>query len=291
MNEVKRSVNRTMKRSIMSAMRNSIAFSDHRLTLRVAVMVLLLASAGCRDLGTAPEIGVPSSIVLDRDVVRLGSLGQQAIVRALVLDQNGREMTDVPLIWFTEDPSVATVEADQQIRARRNGETKLQVVVDATRSRSVPSGYRSGGAVAEARVVVRQEVGSFQFNEPSVSLWAVGQSRQMSVEVRDPMGTPFERAITVRWESGNPAVIDVTPEGRVVARDDGAAQVRAVTDEGAGAANVQVATRFTFAACVSSSASRMAANLGGRNGAAQCADTSLRAFVPDSIPDAGTNEN
>jgi len=268
MNQIKWSMNHRLS--------SPQGFGRLRLPLRMALMTVLLASAGCRDLGTAPEIGVPSSIVLDRDVVRLGSLSQQATVRALVLDQNGREMTDVPLIWFTEDPSVATVEADQQIRARRNGETKLQVVVDATRSRSVPSGYRSGGAVAEARVVVRQEVGSFEFNAPSVSLWAVGQRRQMSVEIRDPLGTAFERAITVRWESGNTAVIDVTPEGRVVARDDGITQVRAVTDEGAGAANVQVATRFTFAACVSSSASRMAANLGGRNGAAQCADTPLR---------------
>jgi len=286
MNQMKPSMNRTLKRSRIRKVITPIAFSDRRLSLRVALMVLFLASAGCRDLGTEPEIGVPSSIALDRDVVRLGSLGQQATVRALVLDQNGREMTDVPLIWFTEDPSVATVEADQQIRARRNGETKLQVVVDATRSRSVPSGYRSGGAVAEARVVVRQEVGSFEFNAPSVSLWAVGQSRQMSVEIRDPLGTAFERAITVRWESGNTAVIDVTPEGRVVARDDGITQVRAVTDEGAGAANVQVATRFTFEACVSSSASRLGATLGSGNAATKCSDTPLRAFITDSIADA-----
>jgi hypothetical protein len=280
-----------IKRSMNSTMRHPNPFGLSRLPLRAALIVILLASAGCRDLGTAPEVGVPSSIVLDRDVVRLGSLGQQATVRALVLDQNGREMTDVPLVWFTDDPSVATVEADQRIRARRNGETVVQVMVDATRSRSMPSGYRSGRPIAEARVIVRQDVGSFEFNAQAVSLWAVGQSRQMSVEIRDPMGTPFERAIAVRWESGNTAIVEVTPEGRVVARDDGAAQVRAVTDEGAGAASVQVATRFTFAACVSSSASRTAANLGGGNGAAQCADTPLRAFVPDSIPGSGTSEN
>jgi hypothetical protein len=258
--------------------------------LTLATAVLLLSGAGCRDLGTEPEGAIPATILLDRDQVRLGSLGETTTLRATVLDQFGREISGTPLIWFVDDPSVATIESDNRILARRNGATTVQVVVDAARSRSLSSGYYSGRPTASVRVEVRQEVGTFAFTPGAVvPLWAVGQGRQMSVEVRDPLGSPFERAITIQWESTNPSVAEVTPEGRVFARDDGSAQVRAVTDEGAGAATVQVATRFSFSACVSSSASRLASNLG--SGAVQdiCADTPLRAFAPDSVPAVAGN--
>jgi len=246
----------------------------------------VLAGAGCSDLATAPEDAVPSVIQLSQDEVRLGSLGERQGVSAKVLDQNGREISGASLLWIVEDPSVVTLEADNQVLARRNGETVIQVILDPARARVTSGGYRSGRPVAELRVRVRQEVGAFAFTPGAVSLFAVGQARQMTVEVRDPLGTAFQRAITVRWESSDPSVVDVTPDGRLRARDDGAAQVRAITDEGTGAATVQVATRFTFAACVSSSASRLSSGRSSaRNSNAQadgCASTHLRAVAPET---------
>jgi len=269
---------------------DEVAVIDHQYTkdmgwpyvlLRTVLFLALFGTSGCRDLLTEPEVGIPSTIVLDRDILLLGSLGQQATVRALVLDQQGREV-NVPLVWFTDDPAVATVESDQQVRARRNGETVLTVMVDVMPSRALPAGYRSGRPLAVIPIIVRQDVGSFEFESPKLSLWAVGQTSQMRVEIRDPMGSPFERAITVRWESSDPAIIEVRSDGRVVARDDGAAQVRAVTEEGAGAALVQVATRFTFVACVSSSASRASGNFGSGGSPHRCADLPLQAIAADS---------
>jgi hypothetical protein len=266
----------------------------------------VLAGAGCSDLATAPEDQVPSLIQLSQDEVRLGSLGERQGVSAQVLDQNGREIRGAALLWIVEDPSVVTLEANNEVLARRNGETVIQVILDPARARVTPGGYRSGRPMAELRVQVRQAVGAFNFTPGAVSLYAVGQQRQMTVTLKDPLGTPFQRAISVRWESSDPTVVDVTPEGRLRALDDGAAQVRAITDEGTGAATVQVATRFTFAACVSSSASRLAAgrtSAGGtgaggtgaggsgagsastRTSGAQadgCASTPLRAVAPES---------
>jgi hypothetical protein len=256
----------------------------------MALGAILAAGVGCRDLGTGPAGAIPTTILLDQSVVQMGSLGSEVVVRALVLDQFGQEVSGTPLIWFVDDPSVATVESGNRILARRNGETTVQVVVDpaSARTRGAPSGFYSGVPSAQARVVVRQEVGGFTFPEASSStLWAAGQRRQMAVEILDPLGSPFERAIQVRWESANPNIAEVSPEGRLVARDDGLAQIRAVTDEGAGATNVQVTTRFTFSACVSSSASRLQANLGGGAPAESCGNTQLRAVMPDSIGGGG----
>jgi len=243
----------------------------------------LVGIGGCRDLGVGPELSVPSSILLDRDLIRMGSLGETAPVRATVLDQFGRELSGISLIWYVEDPSVATIESDNRIQARRNGQTTVRVVVDVSRSSAVPSGYRSGAPTALAQVEVRQEVGSLELTPGAATLFAVGQSRQMSVVVRDPMGTPFERAWAVsRWESTNEEVVRVTPEGRVLAVEDGSASVRAVLDDGAqGTANVQVTTRFSFEACVSSGASRAAANLGTSPVSERCASAPMRAFVAE----------
>jgi hypothetical protein len=276
-----------------------IRFFDHRRrdatvrrTLRARGGMALLATlallgmGGCRDLGVAPELSVPSSILLDRDLIRMASLGETAPVRATVLDQFGRELSGISLIWYVEDPAVATLEADNRIQARRNGQTTVRVVVDVSRSRAVPSGYRSGAPTALARIEVRQEVGSLEFTPGAATLFAVGQSRQMSVMVRDPLGTPFERAWAVtRWESTNEGVVRVTPEGRVLAVEDGSAQVRAVLDDGAqGTASVQVTTRFTFDACVSSGASRLAANLGTAPPPNRCASAPMRAFAAEPPP-------
>jgi len=147
-------------------------------------------------------------------------------------------------------------------------------------------------------LMVRQQVGAFEFQPGAVSLWAVGQRRQMAVEVRDPLGTPFQRAVTVVWESGDADVVEVTPEGRLVARDDGRAEVRARAENAVGTAVVQVGTRFTFSACVSSSASRLAGRGigngsggggggGGAGAGAGCSETPLQAIMPDSVPSSG----
>jgi hypothetical protein len=250
----------------------------------LAALVLTGALAGCRDLTTAPEIKVPTTVLLNQDQIQFRSLGEEIEVQVAVVDQFGQPMVGTSLLWFVDDPSVATVESGNRIRARRNGETQLSVMVDpaSARTHAARAGYQVGSPTASARVVVSQEVSQIGFAPAtSAPLWAVGQNRQMRVELVDALGSPLERAVHVRWESLDPGVAVISEAGRLVAMDDGAARIRALAEDGVGEASIQVSTRFTFAACVSSSASRLTLRNGSGPPTQGCSETGLRAFAAD----------
>jgi hypothetical protein len=111
----------------------------------------------------------------------------------------------------------------------------------------------------------------------------------LEVEVRDPLGSLI--GVVVQFESEAPGVATVSGAGEVRAVDDGSAGIRVTVEGPSGVTTVEIRSRFSFAACVSSSASRLARRAGGNGGpgpmaratadAPGCADLRLQAVMGD----------
>jgi hypothetical protein len=271
--------------------------------LLLAGALTLLGAAACSDLNTAPEPAVATTIQLVTADVRLGSLGERMPLEARVLDQNGREIPGASgsLVWTVVDPSVATVSPTRELIAQGNGETLVRVRYVSAGGRATPSGYLSGLADGELRVTVRQDVGGVRLASGTgpVTFWALGQTQSLEAQVTDPLGNPLARPVEIRWESANAEVVAVSGSGQLEAVGDGATEIRALVEGTQVALDVRVEATFSFGACVSSSASRAAARIGGgdngdnggsgssgadSSAAAGCAETQLRARVGATTP-------
>jgi hypothetical protein len=255
---------------------------------RAALLALAaLVAAGCQDLGTEPEVRVPASIQVATGPVQLVSLGERATIQATVLDQFGQPVSGVSVSFSAEDPSVITVAPTGEVLARANGETRVQLRVQAPQGQPTPTGYLAGVAEATVPVVVRQQVASIRARGVPTEggspllLWALGQRRPLEAEVRDALGNLLERPVTVGFASELPSLVTVSQAGELRAVADGATRIQ-MTAEGVTAfQGVEVRSGFNFAACVSTSASRLNERFGGpgTTGTAACADVSLRAIM------------
>lgn len=78
----------------------------------------------------------------------------------------------------------------------------------------------------------------------SVSLAAIGETRQLSATVRDQNGDPLS-GVSVTWSSSNPAVASVTATGVVTAHTNGSAGITATAGSPSGTAQVTVAQMAT----------------------------------------------
>jgi hypothetical protein len=222
-----------------------------------------LAITGCRDLGTTPEVRVPSSIQLMQSSVRLGSLGERTAIEAMVFDQLKEAMPTVALQFVVEDPAVIMLSPSGEIQARSNGETTVHVRVEGNGGRPTLSGYRAGIVEAAVRVIVRQEVGSVALGSvvgdgsAPMRFRALGQRRAVPVEVRDPLGTLFARDVEIQLTSQAPGVVEVLATGELRAVEDGTGVVEIMAEGVSTTFGVEVRSSFSYAACVSSKASRM----------------------------------
>jgi hypothetical protein len=248
-----------------------------------------VVAAGCSDLGTEPEILIPSAIQIGQPVLQFSGLGESKTVQATVLDQAGRPMPGAVLAFVADDPSVLTVGTGGQVQARANGETVVRLRVDAGGGVPTPSGYRAGVVEASIPVTVRQEVWNVKFGgglsdaSAPLLLWAIGQRRQIAVEVRDPMGSLLERPVEIQLVSESPAIAEVSGTGtarEVRAVNDGAAVLRATAEGKSAMLGVEIRSGFSFAACVSSSASRLVQRTDpSATGAIGCSSVQMRALM------------
>jgi len=245
-----------------------------------------LALAGCTDAITAPEPRMPSTIELIQPEVRMGSLGETAPVQVRVLDQHGRVITNAPIVISVLDTAVVSLTLNQELLARSNGVTLVRVTIPATEGRPTTVGYRTGFSEAQFQVTVEQEVGSITLPAASAIFWALGERLTPNPEIRDPGGNLMERKLQVRWESENPGVIEVTPQGQLVSLDDGVAKLRAITEGTTHVVQAEVRAGFGVGACVTSSASRASLFVTQDRIGTQgiCDSEQLRAFAPGVTP-------
>ena len=141
--------------------------------------------------------------------------GGSARLSLTVLDARNRRVETFRAAWQSSNPRVATVADDGAVRAVSEGETSITATVAGQRG-TFTLRVRPPPRVAVARVEVSRQVASLQ----------VGQTHSVSASARDAGGrTLMDRSVT--WESSNPSVATIGPDGTIQARAPGRVTITA----------------------------------------------------------------
>ena len=195
----------------------------------VLALALIVACGGADDGPTEPteppEPPVATTLNISPASVDLSSFGETLQLTATVLDQNGQPIASAPVSWAIDDNSVATVDAGGLVTAVQNG----SATVSAT----------SSSASGTTSVTVAQRLASIDVSPAADTLFAVGDSLQLTAEPFDANGNPVQDA-TITWSSEDDAVATVDSNGLVTAAGNGTANITAAAGGASGTAAVTV---------------------------------------------------
>lgn len=140
--------------------------------------------------------------------------GESRAVTALARDAAGRELMGRPFTWAIQDPTIAAVDGTGRITALRSGATRVTVT--------------TGGVSAAIQLTVRTAAVASVLVQPRTAVLEVGESRPMSVIVRDARDAILEgRPVQWRVEGGTATI---TPNGTVYGTRSGYASIIATVD-------------------------------------------------------------
>ena len=186
------------------------------------------AAGGLRTSITVTVARTPSRIVVTPVSARLTELGETLRLVAVVLDADGREITDAPRSWSSEHPMVASVDDQGVVTAHMQGETRITVT--------------SGDLSASVKVTVAIETPANRLvvSPDSVHMAAIGETAQLSARVLDHNDQEVP-APDLTWASDDKAVATVDDQGVVTAQMNGQTLVTATWEELSASAMVTVA--------------------------------------------------
>ena len=146
----------------------------------------LVARAGAAaDTAWIHGIQVVRSMVVERDTVRLHSLGQEHSIRVTLIDDQGLPVLDSvrdALSYATADEAVASVDATGSVHANGNGTTLVSVAHGSDTTRTV--------------VVVAQRAVRIQVATDTVRFEALGEDRTITAVAVDSLGSPVGSGVT-----------------------------------------------------------------------------------------------
>ena len=166
---------------------------------------------------------IPMMIEVMPESVYLSAIGATAMLSAVVYDQRGRPMADVPLAWTSGDPAVAEIDDEGLVTSIAEGTTEITAIGE--------------GASASVTVVVKQVVGAIVISQVTAEM-VLGDTLRIRAQARDALNVPVTSAI-IEWTSSDESVAAVDPEGLVRAVGEGTAEITA------SAAGVSIAARIT----------------------------------------------
>ncbi len=176
---------------------------------------------------SAVNVTPDTATVLEGDTLRLA---------ATATDANGHVVTGAEFAWESGDTAVAVVDASGLVTGIGAGEAGVMATAAGVTGRATLTVV----ALTPAEVTVTPD---------TVVLTAVGQTVQLTAEVRDQAGSVME-GIAVGWSSGDTAVAVVDSVGLVSAVGRGAATITATAGEASGEAHVTVTINPDRAALV-----------------------------------------
>jgi trimeric autotransporter adhesin len=184
-------------------MRNRILFT----------LIALLSVVGCSDSVTAPEVLAPTTIEVVPVAAQL-ERGATTTLAAKVLDQFGNEMTDVEVLWESNNTTVATVTSAGVVTARAVGEARITAISGALRA------HTTVFVVAESVATV-----SIDVTLPAGGL-VVGNSVPATATALSARGDTITGFATT-WTSSAPTVATVSASGVITAVAEGASTITA----------------------------------------------------------------
>lgn len=197
-------------------------------TVLAAILTLALATA----CGETVEPSVTTSVLVTPSSSTLTTEGGTVQLTATARDQNGDEMADATFTWTSEDPAVASVDADGTVTAETNGTTTVSATTD--------------GVAGQASVTVDFPVAKgISVHPGNVTLSELDQTVGLTATVTDQNGAPMTD-IVVSWSTPDAGVVSVAQDGTVTAQGNGIATVIATADGVSDEASIVVATSLAY---------------------------------------------
>lgn len=154
-------------------------------------------------------------------------VGQTTTATAVVKDGAGTPITDKIVAWQSSNPALATVNSSGTVTAIAAGSVTISAI--------------SEGKVGNASLTITSSRAATVAIVPAAPTARVGQSAQLSLDVRDASGTQLmSRPAT--WSSATPAVATVSASGLVSAVTVGTSVITATVDGVATTATFTVTT-------------------------------------------------
>lgn len=168
-----------------------------RLLTAAWIGAFLLLACGGGEEGTEVEV---ASLRVEPGALQLVRL-EVARLEVEALDPAGRALPGVAVLWSSEDPAVATVDASGVVRGLAPGRTTLNAT--------------AGGGRAEVPVEVREAVWTELAIPPEVQVVeGASLALALALEVRDERGVRYPEP-PVLWEVEDPSVATVDEAGVV----------------------------------------------------------------------------
>jgi uncharacterized protein YjdB len=200
--------------------------SEERAGIFVAARVAVSAAfvlAAC-DNGPTRAGPAVASVEVDPSSASL-QIGAAIPLAATVLDESGNVITDRTVVWSSSNASIATVNAVGLVTAHQAGSAQIAA--------------SAGGASGIATVEVRRAPVTSVTISPDRATVRVGETRTLSLSVRDAQGDPVtDRPAT--WTSSDQSVVTVSSSGVVTAKSSGSATVSATVDGVTGRSEIEV---------------------------------------------------
>jgi alpha-tubulin suppressor-like RCC1 family protein len=200
----------------------------------LVALAALTAAVGiaCGDGGTAPT---PTPVATHFEIVGAdsftGTVGGQQDLRVRVRDQNNAAMSGVTVTFAAQQGSVApaTVVTDAE------GHALTSWTFGTTAGTQTATASTAGlGSLTFTATVSAGAAAEITIAPASVALEAIGQTAQLTAQVRDSHGNAIPNA-DVQWTTANASVVTVSATGLVTAVGLGSTTVRARV----GTSNVQ----------------------------------------------------
>lgn len=192
------------------------------------ILMALLAAASCtkdrKDGPVEPEAEVVASVAISPDAITMTE-GETRQLSATVRSARGLILTDRQLQWRSDDPMVASVDANGLVAGEASGTTRVNVTTE-------------GRSASASVTVVPPPVASVEVS-PAVSDIEVSGTVQLTAKLRDSRGRELAGRV-VAWASDNTAVALVDGAGLVTGKGEGAATVTATSEGVSGSAAVTV---------------------------------------------------
>ena len=186
--------------------------------------------AGCGGDGDPTAPRPVARFVFAQPAVRLEALGATASIAVQALDAAGRVVPDASIVWTSGAPDVFSVTGGL-VTALSNGEGYITAAVGALRD--------------SVRVTVSQVAVGLLLAPQRDTLFAIGDTLQVTARGRDALGVPLAALRSARFTSSAPSVLEVSADGLLTARGTGSALITAVDGSLRGERTVHVRQRST----------------------------------------------
>lgn len=196
---------------------------SHASQRRLAAAALLLFTVGCSSVDVTDSPGV-ASIDLTPPNASIEA-GRTLALIARPTDANGTPITGRPIVWSSNNASVATVSSVGVVSARTAGDARIAASVD-------------GQSAVATITVTEREVASVQVTPVAVSV-RVKRTASLQARALDADGETLSGR-TITWSSSNPGVATISAQGVISAVAPGAATITATSEGRSGQAAVTV---------------------------------------------------